>query len=261
MPLMQWPAVAWPPALVGSAAQWYPRGPFVSGTLLLTMVDAIADELDDPRLCRGTRPARPEGLGTIGPAALLEIRADFRGVGSVCAGGGREARRRCDGTDHDQQCDLSVHPVPPFHESGHGEWAAARIRSNGISARSATSRTVCAVSFELAEHDLVLTQKQRTAVQHRLIRAQLGDHALDPSVERGEVGLVDTGPEALGNEALSLGFDHAVEARPAATSRKGGNTLRNGSSRLPFDRPRKLSPRPDAELAVGTRQVRLHGLL
>ena len=118
-----------------------------------------------------------------------------------------------------------------------------------------------AASFELAEHDLVLTQKQRSAVLHYLIRRQLGDHALDPSVERGEVGFVDTGPEALRNEALSLGFDHAVEARPTAASPKGGNTLRNGSRRLPFERPRKLSPRLDAELAVGTRQVCLHGLL
>ena len=135
------------------------------------------------------------------------------------------------------------------------------MRSNGISARSATSRTVSRASFELAENDLVLTQKQRAAVLHCLIRPQLGDHALDPSVERGEVGVVDTGPEALGDEALSLGFDHAVEARSAVTSPKGGNTLRNGSSRLPFERPRKLSPRLDAELAIGTRQVCLHGLL
>ena len=60
------------------------------------------------------------------------------------------------------------------------------------------------VSLKLAEDDLVLTQKQRAAVLHRPISPQIGDHARDPSVERGEVGVVDTGPEALGDEAFSL---------------------------------------------------------
>jgi hypothetical protein len=117
------------------------------------------------------------------------------------------------------------------------------------------------VSFELAEDDLVLTQKQRAAVVHCPVFLQLGDHALDPYVERDEVGVTDTRPEALGDEALSLWFDHAVEARPAAATPKGGNTLWNGSSRLLVERPRKLSARMDAELAVGAHQVRLHGLL
>src|SRR6478672_4818661 len=57
-----------------------PARPVRERDALADDVDAIADQLDDPRLRRSARPTRPQGLRPIRPAALLEGRADL-GVG------------------------------------------------------------------------------------------------------------------------------------------------------------------------------------
>ena len=56
--------------------------------------------------------------------------------------------------------------------------------------------------LELAEDDLVFAQQNRAEVPNRAIRAEFGDHLVDAPVERGEFGIVDVGPVALGDEAL-----------------------------------------------------------
>src|SRR5579862_4133878 len=92
----------------------------------------VADELDDPRLCGRARPARPDRLGVIGDPCLMKGRAHPSGAG--CAGGrGGDAGDPRD----DEYGNRSLHVDPPVRE-------VARIRSKGIPARTATSRTSAA---------------------------------------------------------------------------------------------------------------------
>ena len=77
------------------------------------------------------------------------------------------------------------------------------MRSNGISARSATLRTSSAAPSNRQREDLVLTQEDRPEVPHRVC-GELGDRPVDPPVEHCKVAVVEVGPVALRDEALTI---------------------------------------------------------
>jgi hypothetical protein len=80
-------------------------------------------------------------------------------------------------------------------------------------------------ALKLAENDLVLAHQHGAQVCKGVaLRRECSDLCAHSCVERAEVALVDTGPEAIGNETRQI-LDHIVHSDVGDGGKKVGKTL------------------------------------